>query len=377
MVRLIYVETLGHDASFGYIHAVKLCSDPHLVFKKIGYLASCLFLDENHELILLLINTIQRDLKSDNFLAVTAALDAICKLINPETIPAVLPPVLDLAKHPSENVRKKAAMVLHRFLVRVPAMREDLDRPMRALLCDKDPSVMAAALCGLHEAVRSDPAAYRPLAPSLVSILKQVVDRRLPKTYDYHKVPAPFIQLKLLRMLADLGSGDRLTSEHAYAVVAEAMKRAQTGNTIGFALMGECIRTLCAIYPSQQLLAVAAELLGGMLRPTAPQNLKYAGIGLLADLLRAAPDLARQHQMAVIECLEDQDESLKKRTLDLLCTMCNPENAEVIVDRMIQYLRVAQDQEVKADLAARIYQLAERFAPSTSWFLATVMEVFG
>lgn len=75
MVRLIYVETLGHDASFGYIHAVKLCSDSQLVFKKVGYVASALFLHEQHELILLLINTISRDLRSDNFLIVCAALE--------------------------------------------------------------------------------------------------------------------------------------------------------------------------------------------------------------------------------------------------------------------------------------------------------------
>lgn len=98
IVRLIYIETLGHDASFGYIHAVKLCSDPSLVNKKVGYLASALFLHENHELILLLINTITRDLRSDNFMIVCAALEATCKLINAETAPAVLPHVMDLLK---------------------------------------------------------------------------------------------------------------------------------------------------------------------------------------------------------------------------------------------------------------------------------------
>lgn len=47
---------------------------------------------------------------------------------------------------------------------------------------------MAAVLPALHEAARLDPPAARPLAPSLVSILRQVLDHRLPKTYDYHKV---------------------------------------------------------------------------------------------------------------------------------------------------------------------------------------------
>jgi hypothetical protein len=61
-----------------------------LAAKKTGYLATSLFLDDSHDLIILIVNTIQQDLKSDNYLVVCAALTAVCKLINSETIPAVL-----------------------------------------------------------------------------------------------------------------------------------------------------------------------------------------------------------------------------------------------------------------------------------------------
>lgn len=47
---------------------------------------------------------------------------------------------------------------------------------------------MAATLPALEEAIRQDPAPLRSLTGSLVAILKQVLDQRLPKTYDYHKV---------------------------------------------------------------------------------------------------------------------------------------------------------------------------------------------
>ena len=107
IVRLMYLEVLAHDEN--------------LLLKRTGYLAVTLFLNDSHDLIILIVNTIQKDLKSDNHLVVCAALGAALKLINEETIPAVLNQVVDLLAHPKETVRKKAVMVLQRFYQRSPS----------------------------------------------------------------------------------------------------------------------------------------------------------------------------------------------------------------------------------------------------------------
>lgn len=222
IIRLVYVEMLGHDASFGYIHAVKMTHDDNLLLKRTGYLAVTLFLNEDHDLIILIVNTIQKDLKSDNYLVVCAALNAVCKLINEETIPAVLPQVVELLAHPKETVRKKAIMALHRFYHKSPSSVSHLISNFRKVknpwneipfsllyfywlttflylflqrLCDSDPGVMGATLCPLFDLITIDVNSYKDLVISFVSILKQVAERRLPKTYDYHQMPAPFIQV--------------------------------------------------------------------------------------------------------------------------------------------------------------------------------------
>jgi AP-4 complex subunit epsilon-1 len=90
-----------------YIHAVKLAQHASILEKRIGYLAVSVLLHEDHELMLLLVNTMQRDLKSTNVVEICTALTAMARVMNAEMIPAVLPLVEKLASHGREIVRKK------------------------------------------------------------------------------------------------------------------------------------------------------------------------------------------------------------------------------------------------------------------------------
>ncbi|GMJ12572.1 Adaptor Protein Complex 4E [Hibiscus trionum] len=375
IIRLVYVEMLGHDASFGYIHAVKMTHDDSLLVKRTGYLAVTLFLNEDHDLIILIVNTIQKDLKSDNYLVVCAALNAVCRLINEETIPAVLPQVVELLAHPKEAVRKKAIMALHRFYQKSPSSVSHLVSNFRKRLCDNDPGVMGATLCPLFELITIDVSSYKDLVISFVSILKQVAERRLPKAYDYHQMPAPFIQIKLLKILALLGSGDKQASENMYTVVGDIFRKCDSSSNIGNAVLYECICCVSSIYPNPKLLESAADAISRFLKSDS-HNLKYMGIDALGRLIKISPEIAEQHQLAVIDCLEDPDDTLKRKTFELLYKMTKSTNVEVIVDRMIDYMISINDNHYKTEIASRCVELAEQFAPSNQWFILTMNKVF-
>ncbi|CAL0311726.1 unnamed protein product [Lupinus luteus] len=375
IIRLLYIEMLGHDASFGYIHAVNITHHDSLLLKRTGYLAVTLFLHDNHDLIILIVNTIQKDLKSDNYLVVCAALNAVCRLINEDTIPAVLPQVVELLGHSKEAVRKKAVMALHRFYQKSPSFVSHLVANFRKRLCDNDPGVMGAALCPLFDLVTNDVDSYKDLVVSFVNILKQVAERRLPKNYDYHQMPAPFIQVKLLKILALLGSGDKKASENMYTVLGDIIRKSDSSTNIGNAVLYECICCISSIYPNPKLLEAAADVVAKFLKSDS-HNLKYMGIDALGRLIKLSPNIAEQHQLAVIDCLEDPDDTMKRKTFELLYKMTNSSNVEVIVDRMIDYMISISDDHYKAYIASRCVELAEQFSPSNHWFIQTINKVF-
>ncbi|KAJ1448885.1 adaptin N terminal region-domain-containing protein [Pelagophyceae sp. CCMP2097] len=374
LIRLVYVEMLGHDASFGYIKAIELAASKNLIQKRVGYLCSGLCLSPAHEFRFMLVNQLQQDMKSANYLEAGAALSAIMRLATTDMIPALLDHVSKLLAHPKELVRKKVVMVLHRFFQLDASAVTHLGDAMRRTLCDKDPSVMGAALCLLHEMIAAAPAGFKELVPSFVSILKQIVEHRLPRDFDYHRIPAPWNQLRLLRILALLGRADQAASEGMYEVLADVMRRADTGINIGYAIVYECVRTITSIYPNSTLLDEAAKSISRFVASD-NHNLKYLGITGLAQVVEGHPNYAAQHQLAVIECLENVDDTLKRKTLDLLYRMINPVNVEFIASKLLSSLQTSTDDFLRAALVSRLCTAAERFAPSNEWYVATVIAV--
>uniref|UniRef100_A0A2K6FME9 AP-4 complex subunit epsilon n=1 Tax=Propithecus coquereli TaxID=379532 RepID=A0A2K6FME9_PROCO len=314
MVRLIYCEMLGYDASFGYIHAIKLAQQGNLLEKRVGYLAVSLFLHESHELLLLLVNTVVKDLQSTNLVEVCMALTVVSQIFPREMIPA-------------ENS-----------------------------------------------------SGYKDLTGSFITILKQVVGGKLPVDFNYHSVPAPWLQIQLLRILRLLGKDDQRTSELMYDVLDESLRRAELNHNVTYAILFECVHTIYSIYPKSELLEKAAKCIGKfVLSPKI--NLKYLGLKALTYVIQQDPTLALQHQMTIIECLDHPDPIIKRETLELLYRITNAQNITVIVQKMLEYLHQSKEEYVIVNLVGKIADVlvlntVDTYAPDNAWFIQTMNAVF-
>ena len=356
----------------------ELAASQSIIHKRTGYLVCSCCLSPEHEFRFMLINQMQRDLISSNLLEACGALLAVTTLITADLVGTVSTQVMGLLEHTAETVRKKAIIALHRLHQLAPetVTARELVEKVRRVLCDRDPAVMGATLNVIEALARVDVQPFKDLVPSLISILKQICERRLPSEFDYHRIPAPWMQMKIVRILSVIGKNDATSSEGMYEILLDCLRKAEeSGINASNAIVYECIRCITNIYPNPVLLDAAGASISRFLSSRV-QNLRYLGVTGLASIVERHPKYAADHQLAVIECLEDQDETLLRKTLDLLYRMTNPVNVAFITDRLLHFLRGSTDPYLKSDLTAKICNIAERYAPNNAWYVRTITELF-
>ena len=379
LIRAIYLEMLGHDASFSYLFAVNLTQDKNIMNKRIGYLACALLLSADSEFYILLVASLQKDLQSENWLEVYIALGAIAHFSNSLIIQAVSEPVLKLMDHKIAQIRKKVAMVLYKFYQVDKNSVPDIEYKMKKLLCDYDPSVMGATLPYYKEVSKENPESIKNLIGPLVSILKQVIENKLAKEYIYHKFQGPWIQNTILEILSNLAKDDKQNSELVYEVLAQCLKNAENAkNNIGYATVYQCVKTICNIYPNENLTQLAGEYISRFLKSDSP-NLRCTGIIGLGLIIQINPKFVMNFQNIIVDCMEVNDETLKKYTFNLLYKMTSVKNVEIIVEKMIKYLtdmKKIEKSEYNIEVLKKIMELTERFAPSKEWFIKIINDLF-
>lgn len=74
------------------------------------------------------------------------------------------------------------------------------------------------------------------------------------------------MQVRLLKIMALLGSGDKQASEKMYTVVGDIFRKCDSSSNIGNAILYECICCVSSIYPNPKLLEAAAEVISRFLK---------------------------------------------------------------------------------------------------------------
>ncbi|KAG1760911.1 armadillo-type protein [Suillus occidentalis] len=121
-----------------------------LLDKQIGLVFCTEVMPPNHELQLMLVNTIRKDLESSSTARVCLALSTLIQMPNDEVIPAVQSHLQSLFMHKSISVRRRAYLAYHSLLRNDPSRLTPLEDAVvlriQRTLPTIDPCAMAAAI---------------------------------------------------------------------------------------------------------------------------------------------------------------------------------------------------------------------------------------
>jgi len=389
--KLLFIFLLGHDIDFGQIEAVNLLSSNKYTEKQIGYLFISVLISGNSELIRLIVQSIKNDLASRNPVHVSLALQCIANIGSKDMAEAFggeIPKLL-VSGDTLDVVKQSAALCLLKLFKTDPSIIPSGEWTSRIvhLLNDQHMGVVTAAASLIDALVKKNPDEYKGCISLAVSRLSRIVTSSYTdfQDYTYYFVPAPWLSVKLLRLLQnypppeDPGVRGRL-SECLETILNKAQeppksKKIQHSNAKN-AVLFEAISLIIHNDSEPNLLVRACNQLGQFMshRET---NLRYLALESMCILATSefSHEAVKKHQETVINALKtERDVSVRQRAVDLLYAMCDKSNAEEIVLEMLAYLETA-DYSIREEMVLKVAILAEKYATDYKWYVDVILNL--
>lgn len=389
--KLLFIFLLGHDIDFGHMEAVNLLSSNKYTEKQIGYLFISVLISQNSDLINLINQSIKNDLNSRNPVHVSLALQCIANIGSKDMAEAFAGeiPKLLVSGDTLDVVKQSAALCLLRLFRTEPNVIPGGEWTTRIihLLNDQHMGVVTAATSLIDALVKKNPDEYRGCVSLAVSRLSRIVTSSYTdfQDYTYYFVPAPWLSVKLLRLLQnypppdDPGVRGRL-NECLETILNKAQeppksKKVQHSNAKN-AVLFEAISLIIHNDSEPNLLVRACNQLGQFLshRET---NLRYLALESMCLLATSefSHEAVKKHQETVINALKtERDVSVRQRAVDLLYAMCDRTNSEDIVLEMLTYLETA-DYSIREEMVLKVAILAEKYATDYKWYVDVILNL--
>ncbi|PQQ18300.1 AP-1 complex subunit gamma-2-like isoform X1 [Prunus yedoensis var. nudiflora] len=326
---------------------------------------------------MLVTNSLKQDLNHSNQYIVGLALCALGNICSAEMARDLAPEVERLLQFRDPNIRKKAALCSIRIIKKVPELAENFINPAAALLKEKHHGVLITGvqLCTDLCKVSEDALEYfrKKCTEGLVKTLKDVVNSPYAPEYDIAGITDPFLHIRLLKLLRELGQGDADASECMNDILAQVATKTESNKNAGNAILYECVETIMSIEDNGGLRVLAINILGRFLS-NRDNNIRYVALNMLMKAITVDAQAVQRHRATILECVKDSDASIRKRALELVYVLVNESNVKPLTKELIDYLEVS-DEEFKGDLTAKICSIVAKFSPEKIWYIDQMLKV--
>lgn len=281
-------------------------------------------------------------------------------------------------------VKKKAALTLLRLYRKYPGIvQNEWAERIISLMDDPDMGVTLSITSLIMALAQDKPDEYKGSYVKAAQRLKKiVVDNDIAPDYLYYRVPCPWIQVKLLRLLQYYHPSE---DSHVREIIRESLqqimhaamdtpKNVQQNNAQN-AILFEAVNLLIHLDTEHSLMLQISTRLGKYIQ-SRETNVRYLGLEAMTHFAARAETLdpIKKHQNIILGSLRDRDISVRRKGLDLLYSMCDTSNAGPIVNELLRYLQTA-DFAIREEMVLKVAILTEKYATDAQWYIDMTLKL--
>ncbi|XP_043911427.1 AP-3 complex subunit delta-1 [Protopterus annectens] len=365
--KLTYLQMLGYDISWAAFNIIEVMSASKFTFKRIGYLAASQCFHEGTDVIMLTTNQIRKDLSSPTQYDTGVALTGLSCFVTPDLARDLANDIMTLMSHTKPYIRKKAVLIMYKVFLKYPESLRPAFPRLKEKLEDPDPGVQSAAVNVICELARRNPKNYLSLAPLFFKLMTSSTNNwvliKIIKLFGALTPLEPRLGKKLIEPLTNLIHSTSSLSFIFFLV-----------NTISFVL-----EALSPGLPNHSAsLLVCMNSLRMFLADT-DQGLKYLGLLAMSKILKTHPKSVQSHKDLILQCLDDKDESIRLRALDLLYGMVSKKNLMEIVKKLLIHVDKAEGTTYRDELLTKIIDICSQsnyqYITNFEWYISILVEL--
>ncbi|XP_044124946.1 AP-3 complex subunit delta-1 isoform X2 [Bufo gargarizans] len=365
--KLTYLQMLGYDISWAAFNIIEVMSASKFTFKRIGYLAASQCFHEGTDVIMLTTNQIRKDLSSPNQYDTGVALTGLSCFVTPDLARDLANDIMTLMSHTKPYIRKKAVLIMYKVFLKYPESLRPAFPRLKEKLEDPDPGVQSAAVNVICELARRNPKNYLSLAPLFFKLMTSSTNNwvliKIIKLFGALTPLEPRLGKKLIEPLTNL-----------------------IHSTSAMSLLYECVNTVIAVLISLSSgmpnHSASIQLCVQKLRiliEDSDQNLKYLGLLAMSKILKTHPKSVQSHKDLILQCLDDKDESIRLRALDLLYGMVSKKNLMEIVKKLMIHVDKAEGTAYRDELLTKIIDICSQsnyqYITNFEWYISILVEL--
>lgn len=367
VAKLAYLQMLGYDISWAAFNIIEVMSSTKFTYKRIGYLAASQSFHEGTDVLMLTTNMIRKDLNSQSMYDSGTAMSGLACFVTADLARDLANDVMTLLTSTKPYLRKKAVLLMYKIFLRFPdALRPAFPR-LKEKLEDSDPGVQSASVNVICELARKNPKNYLSLAPVFFKLMTSSTNNwmliKIIKLFGALTPLEPRLGKKLIEPLTNL-----------------------IHSTSAMSLLYECINTVIAVLISissgMPNHSASIQLCVQKLRiliEDSDQNLKYLGLLAMSKILKTHPRSVQAHKDLVLQCLDDKDESIRLRALDLLYGMVSKKNLMEIVKKLMVHMDRAEGTTYRDELLSKIIDICSQnnyqYITNFEWYVSVLVEL--